>query len=196
MRGDVTLTATIGGSAIDATHTIRGTITNLRQNPVNDSETPVGPNVPWIAGRLPEMVELKGAYPNGVIGNAPILTDAQRDALTYPAAANVPASGTDAEKQAARNAYLAERGIANGILGAAADVAADGTFTGTVVPMGDRAGNWEKGEYEGALYGPTTALEAAGTWWLQASRGGSGEFSWHPDQAIIGSFGADCTRGC
>ena len=194
MRGDVTLTANIGGSADD--NTISGTITNLRQSPVNGSETPVGPNVPWTAGRLPEMVELKGAYANSVIGNAPILTDTQRDALTYPATV---AAGTGTTIEAARNAYLAERGIANGNLGAAAEVAADGTFTGTVMPMGKRANNWEKGEYEGALYGPTTALEAAGTWWLQAGRVGgvdAGSFEWHPDQAIIGSFGAACTTGC
>ena len=164
MRGDVTLTANIGGSESD---TISGVISNLRHSPAADLEGPAGSGVPWTAGGLPERVELQGAYANGVIGVAPS------------------AASTDADTVAAG------LGIARGALAAAAAVAADGSFKGTVVPAGERAGNWERGEHEGALYGPTGALEAAGTWWLQAARNDYRDY-----EGIIGSFGAVCTADC
>ena len=164
MRGDLTLRANIGGAQAD---TISGVIGNLRQSPTSDLGDSVGSNVPWVAGGLPQTIELKGAYANGVIGNAPM------------------AATTDSDSAAGA------LGIARGALATAAAVAADGSFQGTVVPMGTRADNWERGEYEGALYGPTGALEAAGTWWLQAEREDYLDY-----EAIIGSFGAVCTTGC
>ena len=185
MRGDVTLTANIGGSADD--NTISGRITNLMQSPVHDREAPVASAVPWSAEGLPETVELKGAYDNDVIGVAPVITATLRTArATYPSGATYP--GDD---QAARDKYLADRGIATGSLSDTAAVGADGAFKGTVTASGENAGSWEKGEYEGALYGPTEALEAAGTWWLQSDR----LYNLESD-AIIGSFGAVCTANC
>ena len=167
MRGDLTLTANIGGSQAD---TISGTISSLRQSPVHDHEDPIGSGVTWVAGGLPERVELQGAYANGVIGVAPIL------------------AATDTTTPLADFAAV---GVAHGALAATAAVEDDGSFEGTVVPMGERAANWERGEHEGALYGPTGALEAAGTWWLQAARGNTEGYD-----GIIGSFGAVCATGC
>ena len=173
LRGDVTLTANIGGAQND---TISGMISGLRQSPAPDLETQPGSGAAWTAGRLPETVMLQGAYTNGVIGVAPILATT---GATTTAAAD-----------------FAGLGVAHGALGATAAVGADGTFAGTVTASGERADNWERGEYEGALYGPTSALEAAGTWWLQAHRGDNNADLMHPAQAIIGSFGAVCATGC
>ena len=173
LRGDVTLTANIGGPQAD---TISGMISGLRQSPADDLETQPGAGAAWSAGRLPETVRLQGAYANGVIGVAPILATT---GATTTAAAD-----------------FAGLGVAHGALGATAAVSADGAFAGTVTASGERADNWERGEYEGALYGPTSALEAAGTWWLQAHRGDNNAEPMHPAQAIIGSFGAVCATGC
>ena len=178
MRGDVTLAANIGGGSADGTtHTISGTIKNLMQSPVADREAPVASNVPWVAGRLPNTVKLQGAYANDVIGVAPILTSGD---TTTPLS------------------DFAALGVAHGDLATTAAVKADGTFKGTVTAETASENpdtRWERGEYEGALYGPTTALEAAGTWWLQANRNGD-DGTPHPERAIIGSFGAVCTEDC
>ena len=60
---------------------------------------------------------------------------------------------------------------------------------------------WGEGEYEGALYGPMTGLEAAGTWFLPADDKGTATGPGSPTHfnaiaGLVGSFGAACEETC
>lgn len=108
---------------------------------------------------------------------------------------------TDRSSSTVANAESAIHGALN-LRGA---IRADGSYSGTVTPnatpeleadgdgmtaMSDR---WAAGEFEGAFYGPRSALETAGTWWAP----GKPNTEDLDDLAgMVGSFGAACTSGC
>ena len=135
----VPLTANIGGSQAD---TISGVISNLRQSPTSDVGDPVASGVPWVVGDLPQTIEMKGAYANSIIGNAPMAATTDTD---------VEAGALGIARGALDHRHGWCRRFVSGHRGADGDA---------------RRRTTETRQYEGALYGLTGALEAAGTWWL------------------------------
>ena len=87
---------------------------------------------------------------------------------------------------------------------------AQGAFTGATSTTSTTTGGgvhnehskyWGPGEYEGAFYGPTTNLEAAGTWFLPAADGGTATgpgsaAHFNSIAGLVGSFGAACDSDC
>ena len=67
-------------------------------------------------------------------------------------------------------------------LGSSGDIAADGSFNGTITDPDAADTAFAGGFYKGRFYGPLSDLEAAGTWAVPAGSTGT--------QALIGSFGA------
>ena len=92
-------------------------------------------------------------------------------------------------------------------------IAADGSFGGPLdhprVTSGDPntwhfAGEHPSSKYGGNLYGPGSALEAAGWWHMQPDNrtprldnAGRRALPYRArNSSLIGSFGAKCTEGC
>ena len=69
------------------------------------------------------------------------------------------------------------------------DIEADGSYSGTADSW--QAGQWNQGEYSGALYGPTDKLETAGWWRLETD-------SAYQNRHLVafGSFGACQAEHC
>ena len=69
------------------------------------------------------------------------------------------------------------------------DIEADGSYSGAADSW--QAGQWNQGEYSGALYGPTDKLETAGWWRLETD-------SAYQNRHLVafGSFGACQAEHC
>ena len=164
IRGDVKLTANIGGAT--PTNTVTGKIENL--------EHAIGTTGRWTDSAEYYLYHRTWDHD----GDGADADDDGPPRTTAPVELNSIMQGTIA---------------LNATIDTTTD-GGDGSFTGTATPDDFTEGVvgtsavpkkvWAAGEFEGSLYGPLDNLEAAGTWWVPAATDNRGV------EALIGSFGA------